>query len=94
VEEGQQVEQRAAEVGVPVPAGLPSGMPAPVALARLQSEQPAEGDVAVRRDLRSFRRYTGCRNVAAAGHNASALGHNAANAAPMHSWAAADHDAA
>jgi hypothetical protein len=94
VEEGQQVDQRAAEGGVPVPAGSASGRPAPVELARLRSEQPAEGDVAVRRDPRSFRRYTGCRNVAAAGHNASAFGHNEVNAALMHNWAVADPDAA
>jgi predicted component of type VI protein secretion system len=49
VEEGQQVEQRAAGVGgVPVPAGFPSGMPAPVALALLQSEPPAEEDTDLR----------------------------------------------
>jgi hypothetical protein len=67
-------------------------MPAPVVLARLRSAQPAEGDIAVRPDLQNFRRYNvGCRNVAAAGHNASAFGHNAA---PMHNWTVADHDAA
>jgi hypothetical protein len=60
---------------------------------RSRSARPAEGDVAVRPDLRIGHSYNVCcRNVAAVGHNPAAVGHNAA--APRHNLAVVGHNVA